>query len=126
MIELAIKNSLERITGMTLYPLLLPAGVYNGGTYLRVSDPEIETGLVRTSLVEGRFQITLYAENDFTKLVTLDKAIWDEWKQVVHGTIDDYPVQYVRRGGVRYIKETLTNGNVLYGVIRDFILNFSE
>ncbi|KON62732.1 hypothetical protein KOEU_37800 [Komagataeibacter europaeus] len=126
MIELAIKKSVERITGMKLYPLLLPADVYNGGTYLRVSDPEIMAGMVRTGLTAGRFQITLYTENDFTKLVKQDKAIWAEWRHVVHGEIEGYPVQYVRRDSISHGKETLNSGNILYSLARDYILTFAE
>lgn len=126
MIELAIKASVERITGLKIFPLQLPAGTYNGGTYLRVSDPEVMAGMVRTGLTAGRFQITLYAENDLTKLVKLDKAIWDEWRDVVHGQIEGYPVQYVRRDGISFEKETLTSGSVLYSLARDYILTFAE
>lgn len=126
MIELAIKSDLERISGMKVYPLLLPKDIYTGITYLRVSDSEIETGLVRTGVIAGRFQITLYSEVDLTKIVKLDKAIWAEWKQVIHGDIQGYPVQYVRRGGISFGKETLPNGNTIYSLSRDFILTFSE
>ncbi|NSL16655.1 hypothetical protein HTE05_23930 [Serratia marcescens] len=126
MIELAIKASVERITGLKIFPLQLPAGTYNAGTYLRVSDPEIMAGMVRTGLTAGRFQITLYAENDLTKLVKLDKAIWDEWRDVVHGQIEGYPVQYVRRDGISFDKETLNSGSVLYSLARDYILTFAE
>lgn len=126
MIELAIKASVERITGMKIFPLQLPTGTYNGGTYLRVSDPEVMAGMVRTGLTAGRFQITLYAENDLTKLVKLDKAIWDEWRDVVHGQIEGYPVQYVRRDSISFDKETLTSGSVLYSLARDYILTFAE
>ena len=126
MIELAIKASVERITGMKIFPLQLPAGTYNGGTYLRVSDPEVMAGMVRTGLTAGRFQITLYAENDLTKLVKLDKAIWDEWRDVIHGQIEGYPVQYVHRGGIRHNVETMTGGNLLYSLARDFIIHYRE
>lgn len=126
MIEAAIKKALERITGMKVYPLLLPADQLEGVTYQRISDPEISTGMVRTGLVEGRFQITLYAVNDYTKLVQLDSAIWNEWKQIQHGMIEDYPVQYVQRSGIQEGKETLTNGSTLYDRKRDFILTFKE
>lgn len=74
MIEQAIKISLERLSGMTVYPLLLPDSEQNGITFQRISDPEVETGMVRTGLIAGRFQISMYKVDDYTGLVKLDKA----------------------------------------------------
>ncbi len=126
MIELAIKTALERITGLSVYPLLLPVNELEGVTYQRISDPAVATGMVRTSLVEARFQITLYLLNDYTRLVQLEKAIWAEWQNIQHGEIDGYSVQYVRRGSIREDKEPQTGGSTLYSRQRDFILTFSE
>lgn len=126
MIESAIRTALMRITGLKVYPLLLPASQQEGVTYQRISDPLVNTGLVRTSLVQARFQISLYLVNDYTRLVELEKAIWNEWKEIIHGEIDGYPVQYVRREGIHEDQETLTGGSILYSRKRDFILTFSE
>ena len=93
MIEQAIKISLERLSGMTVYPLLLPDSEQNGITFQRISDPEVETGMVRTGLIAGRFQISIYKVDDYTGLVKLDKAIWSQWKSIVHGELEGYPVQ---------------------------------
>jgi hypothetical protein len=126
MIEQAIKSSLERITGMDVYPLLLPDTAQSGVTFQRISDPEIETGMVRTGLIAGRFQISMYTVDDYTSLVLLDKAIWAEWKDIVHGTLEGYPVQYVQRGNILQDKTTLTSNRVQYRIARDFILYFFE
>jgi hypothetical protein len=81
MIELAIKNALERITGMNAYPLLLPDSEQEGVTYQRISDPEMYAGTLRTGLISARFQVTIYRIDDYTSLLQLDKKIWSEWKK---------------------------------------------
>lgn len=126
MIEQAIKTSLERLSGMAVYPLLLPDSEQNGITYQRISDPEIETGMVRTGLIAGRFQISMYKVDDYTSLVILDKAIWSKWKNIVHGELEGYPIQYVQRGNILQDKTTLTSNQIQYRVTRDFILYFYE
>ncbi|KTI37817.1 hypothetical protein, partial [Enterobacter hormaechei] len=112
MIEQAIKISLERLSGMTVYPLLLPDSEQNGITFQRISDPEVETGMVRTGLIAGRFQISMYKVDDYTGLVKLDKAIWSQWKSIVHGELEGYPVQYIQRGNILQDKTTLTSNQV--------------
>lgn len=126
MIEQAIKTSLERLSGMVVYPLLLPDSEQNGITFQRISDPEVETGLVRTGLIAGRFQISMYKVDDYTGLVQLDKAIWSLWKNILHGELEGYPIQYVQRGNILQDRITLTNNQVQYRIIRDFILYFYE
>lgn len=126
MIEQAIKTSLERMSGMSVYPLLLPDNEQSGVTYQRISDPDIENGIVRTGLIAGRFQISMYKVDDYTGLVQLDKAIWAEWKKIIHGDLEGYPVQYVQRGNIAQDKTTLTSNQVQYRLIRDFILYFYE
>lgn len=126
MIELAIKTSLERLSGMSVYPLLLPDTEQDGVTFQRISDPEIETGMVQTGLIAGRFQITMYKVDDYTGLVYLDKAIWAEWKKTIHSTLEGYPVQYVQRGNILQDRTTLTSNQVQYRLVRDFILYFFE
>ncbi|EKY3885713.1 hypothetical protein [Enterobacter cloacae] len=126
MIEQAIKISLERLSGMTVYPLLLPDSEQNGITFQRISDPEVETGMVRTGLIAGRFQISMYKVDDYTGLVKLDKAIWSQWKGIVHGELEGYPVQYIQRGNILQDKTTLTSNQVQYRLTRDFVLYFYE
>ena len=126
MIEQAIKISLERLSGMTVYPLLLPDSEQNGITFQRISDPEVETGMVRTGLIAGRFQISMYKVDDYTGLVKLDKAIWSQWKSIVHGELEGYPVQYIQRGNILQDKTTLASNQVQYRLTRDFVLYFYE
>ena len=126
MIEQAIKTSLERISGMSVYPLLMPDSEQSGVTFQRISDPDIENGMVRTGLIAGRFQISMYKVDDYTGLVQLDKAIWSEWKEISHGELEGYPVQYVQRGNITQNKTTLTSNQVQYRISRDFILYFYE
>ncbi|HHI2217672.1 TPA: hypothetical protein ACP4ZY_003913 [Enterobacter cloacae] len=126
MIEQAIKISLERLSGMTVYPLLLPDSEQNGITFQRISDPEVETGMVRTGLIAGRFQISMYKVDDYTGLVKLDKAIWSQWKSIVHGELEGYPVQYIQRGNILQDKTTLTSNQIQYRLTRDFVLYFYE
>lgn len=126
MIELAIKNELERITGMDAYPLLLPDTVQEGVTFQRISDPEMYSGTLRTGVVSARIQVNLYRVDDYTSLLQLDKKIWSEWKSIVHGQLDGVPVQYVERGGIQQDKTTLTNRSIQYRLIRDFIIHYVE
>ncbi|HDH0697000.1 TPA: hypothetical protein PIP11_000696 [Klebsiella aerogenes] len=126
MIELAIKNELERITGMNAYPLLLPDTVLEGVTFQRISDPEMYSGTLRTGIVSARIQVNLYRVDDYTSLLQLDKKIWSEWKSIVHGQLDGVPVQYVERGGIQQDKTTLTNRSIQYRLIRDFIIHYVE
>ncbi|KJP08880.1 hypothetical protein SR67_21855 [Klebsiella aerogenes] len=126
MIELAMKNELERITGMNAYPLLLPDTVQEGVTFQRISDPEMYSGTLRTGIVSARIQVNLYRVDDYTSLLQLDKKIWSEWKSIVHGQLDGVPVQYVERGGIQQDKTTLTNRSIQYRLIRDFIIHYVE
>ncbi|EIV6184076.1 hypothetical protein NRG04_004111 [Klebsiella aerogenes] len=126
MIELAIKNELERITGMNAYPLLLPDTVQEGVTFQRISDPEMYSGTLRTGIISARIQVNLYRVDDYTSLLQLDKKIWSEWKSIVHGQLDGTPVQYVERGGIQQDKTTLTNRSTQYRLIRDFIIHYVE
>ncbi len=126
MIELAIKNELERITGMHAYPLLVPDTVQEGVTFQRISDPEMYSGTLRTGIVSARIQVNLYRVDDYTSLLQLDKKIWSEWKSIVHGQLDGVPVQYVERGGIQQDKTTLTNRSIQYRLIRDFIIHYVE
>jgi hypothetical protein len=126
MIEQAIKTALERITGLLAYPLLLPKSATTGVTFQRISDPELHTGLVRSGVVEGRFQITLYVVDDFSQLVALDKAIWRDWHSIVHGNLEGYPVQYIERAGLQDSAIPLNDGSTLYRRARDYLITFSE
>lgn len=126
MIELAIKPALERITGLKAYPLLLPDSVQEGATFQRISDPQVGDGLVRTGLIDVRMQVNLYVIDDYTHMLELDRALWAEWKTLVHSELEGYPVQYVERGGIQQDKVALTSGRVQYRLIRDFTFTVPE
>lgn len=126
MIELAIKTALTRITKLKSYPLLLPDTVQEGATFQRISDPQVGNGLVRTGLVDVRMQVNLYLIDNYTRLLEMDKALWDEFKTLIHGVLEGYPVQYVDRGGIQQDETRLTGGRIQYRLIRDFTFTVSE
>ncbi|HEE9942457.1 TPA: hypothetical protein R8G42_005479, partial [Citrobacter freundii] len=119
MIELALKAALERLSGLDVYPLLLPDELQEGITYQCISDPELYAGLLRTGLIAGRFQIAIHLLNDYTRLLQLDKKIGSEWTAIVHGQLEGFPVQHVVRGGIQQSKTVLTSGNIQYRLVRD-------
>lgn len=126
MIETAIKPALERITGLDVYPLLLPDSVQEGATFQRISDAEVGNGLARTGLLDVRIQVTMYVVDNYTRLLQIDKALWDEFKTIVHGELEGHPVQYVARGSIQQDKTTLVSNRVQYRLIRDFIFTVPE
>lgn len=126
MIELAIKPAIERITGLKAYPLLLPDTVQEGITFQRISDPEVGSGLARTGLSEVRIQLTLYLLDNYTGLLQLDKALWAEFKTLVHGELEGYPVQHAERGNIQQDNTTLSSNRLQYRLIRDFIFTVQE
>ncbi|WP_208952548.1 hypothetical protein [Rahnella sp. ChDrAdgB13] len=126
MIEDAIRTELSNLSGLSVYPLLLPDPVQEGITFQRISDPEMDAGMVRTGLIAGRFQISIYRINDYTALVGLDRAIWSVWRDIQHGKISDYPVQYVERASIIQDCVTLTSNRVQYRLVRDYIIYFYE
>ncbi|OCA55140.1 hypothetical protein [Photorhabdus namnaonensis] len=126
MIEYDIKASLEEITQLPAYPLLLPDNIQEGVTYQRISDPKFDTGLAITSLVNARFQISIYLIDDYARLLELDKSVKNAWENITHGYIGQYPVQAVTRGIVHQDKTDLTKGRVQYRMTRDFIICYSE
>lgn len=126
MIETALKTSLERITGLNAYPLLLPDTEQEGATFQRISDPQIGEGLARTGLVAVRIQVSLYLLDDYSRLLQLDKALWDEFKTIAHGELEGYPVQYVQRGGIQQSRSTQTSNRIQYRLARDFTFSVQE
>lgn len=126
MIEQAIRTSLASITDLQVYPLKLPDPDQEGVTFLRVSDPEVGSGLARSCLVAVRFQITIYLLNDYTRAVQLEKKIWQAWQGIIHGNLEGYPVQCIERDGIQQSATPLTNNSTQYAIIRDYILTISE
>ena len=126
MIELAIKSALERITGLDVYPLLLPDAEQEGETFQRISDQALAAGLQRTGLPAVRMPVSLSLSDDYTRLLGLDAAIWSEWQTIVQSEMDGHPVQYISRGGIQQSKTTLTGGRTQYRLVRDFTLTVPE
>lgn len=126
MIELAVKTALERIIGLEVYPLLLPATKQEGVTFQRISDPEVGSGLSRTGLSDVRIQVSIYLVSNYTGLLYHDKAVWDEWRSIVHGELEGQHVQYIQRGSIHQDKTTLSSGSIQYRLVRDFIFTVAE
>ncbi|MBD2815242.1 hypothetical protein ID850_10770 [Xenorhabdus sp. Flor] len=126
MIESDIKADLERLTGLSAYPLILPSNVLKGITYQRISDPKFNTGLAATQLIEARFQISIIVLNDYQKALRLEAKIRSAWESVQHGYIGKTPVQTVSRGALYQDAEELTENRKRYRLTRDFIITYTE
>ena len=126
MIEYEIKASLEALTSLPAYPLLLLDPEQEGMTYQKVSNPKVDTGLASTALIQGRFQVTLYVIDDYARLIELDKAICTAWESIQHGHIGRWPVQTVTRGTMQQGATTLTNNSVQYRLMRDYVICYPE
>ncbi|MCP9266856.1 hypothetical protein M5U04_01765 [Xenorhabdus sp. XENO-1] len=126
MIEPELKADLERLTSLPVYPLILPSTVLEGVTYQRISDPRLTVGLVDSSLIEARFQISIMVLNDYTKALRLEAKIRSAWESVQHGLLGSYPVQTVSRGMLQQEAEALTENRKRYRITRDFIIIYTE
>ncbi|HGJ5860314.1 MAG TPA: hypothetical protein ACHBX6_11605 [Arsenophonus nasoniae] len=132
MIEPDIEKDLERIIemtgsrGMVISPLRLPARHLEGVIYQRISDPKIFAGLVKTKLVQARFQIVVQLIDDYEKALLLIDKIRDEWESIEHGYLGKYPVQTVERGNFWQDMEEQTGGRTIWRLTRDFILIYAE
>jgi len=126
MIESALSTDLQLLSGLNVWPLLLPKTELEGLTFQRISDPEVERGMTRTALIAGRFQISMYKVDDYTGLVALDQSIWRVWREIRQGYVGGYPVQYIERGGIIQDSVTLTNNSIQYRLVRDFTFYFFE
>ncbi|MDC9623669.1 hypothetical protein PSI22_19015 [Xenorhabdus sp. XENO-7] len=121
-----MKADLERLTGLPVYPLILPSTVMEGITYQRISDPRFNTGLAATRLTEARFQIGIITLNDYSKAAKIEQKIRFAWESVQHGHIGRYPVQTVTRGTLHQGAEELTKNQKRYRITRDFIITYAE
>ncbi|WP_342355496.1 hypothetical protein [Xenorhabdus budapestensis] len=126
MIEPELKADLERITGLPVYPLILPSTVLEGVTYQRISDPRFTLGLVASPLIEARFQISIMVLNDYTQALRLEAKIRSAWESVQHGLLGGYPVQTISRGILQQEAEELTENRKRYRITRDFIITYTE
>ncbi|TKI02668.1 hypothetical protein [Martelella alba] len=126
MIEYEIKNSLETLTGLPAYPLLLPDPEQEGVTYQRISDPRFDTGLVQTALIQARVQVSLYVIDDYPRLLSLDKTVCNAWEAIRHGYLGTWPVQTVMRDGIQQDQATLSDNRIQYRLIRDYLICYPE
>ncbi|MFS1564121.1 MAG: hypothetical protein ACL7AX_11975 [Candidatus Arsenophonus phytopathogenicus] len=126
MIEEDIEKDLRRITGLDAFPLQLPVINLEGVIYQRISDPKIMTGLAKTRLVQARFQITVQLMDDYLKALSLSDKIRDEWENIEHGYLGDYPVQHVERDNFWQDMTEQTANRKIYRIGRDFILTYAE
>ncbi|WP_340618925.1 hypothetical protein [Xenorhabdus entomophaga] len=125
MIEPDIQADLARLTGLPVYPLILPSGILEGVTYQRISDPKFNTGLASTRLIAARFQISLIL-HDYAQALKLEAKIRSAWESVQHGFIGHYPVQAVSRGPLHQEADEETKNRKRYRITRDFVLTFAE
>lgn len=126
MIETSIKAELETLSGLPVYPLLLPAKQLEGVAFQLISDAELEVGLTRVNLIAARYQLRFSILDDYTRIKQLDRQLWAKWGQIKHGAIGDTPVQYVERGGIQESAIPQTNNRTLYTLTRDFIIYYRE
>lgn len=126
MIELAIEPALTRLTGLDVYPLLLPSTKLEGVTYQRISDLAVTGGLSPTGLYDVRMQITLYLLNNPLRLLELDQLIWAEWRNIVHGNLEGQPVNLIQRSTIQQDKTVLADNTVQCKLVRDYILTVAE
>ncbi|MFS1582884.1 MAG: hypothetical protein ACL7AY_08755 [Candidatus Arsenophonus phytopathogenicus] len=111
---------------MDAFPLQLPVINLEGVIYQRISDPKIMTGLAKTRLVQARFQITVQLMDDYLKALSLSDKIRDEWENIEHGYLGDYPVQHVERDNFWQDMTEQTANRKIYRIGRDFILTYAE
>lgn len=126
MIEDELQTSLEALTRLPVHPLVLPDPEQEGVTYQKISDLKLNTGLVNTSLVQGRFQVVLYLIDDYSRLIALDKAVLTAWEGVQHGHIGRWPVQTVTRSTILQGATTLADKRIQYRMARDYLITYSE
>ena len=128
MIEQAIRTSLSNITKMSVHPLALPSEAREGVTFQRISDPTL--GEVDDSgIVAIRMQIAFILLDDYSRLLTLDRAVWRAWRPITHGTLEGQPVQRIERAGLHQDFQNIAVGKVShrqYRLVRDYLFICSD
>lgn len=118
-----LKSEIESLLGINAYPLIGPQTESEFVTLQLVSNPNIESGTIRTHLIVARYQISfissLYRRNE-----EMDKTLWTHWRNIAHGYIGGYPVQYVERAGMSESFDADDGGK--YRRARDFIFYAPE
>lgn len=118
-----LKAEIEALLGVNAYPLIGPQTESEFVTLQLVSDPPIETGMIRTSLVSARYQIS-FISSRYRRTEEMDRLLWSAWRGITHGNIGGYPVQYVERVGISESYDVDDGGK--YRRTRDFIFYYAE
>ncbi|WP_324030067.1 hypothetical protein GC087_06780 [Pantoea sp. JZ2] len=117
------KSDIEHLIGVKVYPLIGPQSESEFVTMQLISDPSVETGLVRTGPIAARFQIS-FISSSYRRTEEMEVALWSAWRNVVHGHIGGYPVQYVEKRGISESFDPDDGGK--YRRARDFIFYCPE
>lgn len=118
-----IKIEIEALLGINVYPLVGPQTESEFVTLQLVSNPNLESGTIRTSLVAARYQIS-FVSSLYRRTEEMDKALWSAWKNIAQGNIGGWPVQYVEKGGMSESFDSDDGGK--YRRARDFIFYSPE
>jgi len=118
-----LKAEIEALLHINVYPLVGPQTESSFVTLQLVSDPLIESGMVRTKLVAGRWQIS-FISSLYSRIEEMDKALWQAWEGLAHGHIGRTPVQYVQRVGISESFDPDDGGK--YRRTRDYIFYYPE
>lgn len=118
-----LKSEIEALLGVNVYPLIGPQTESEFVTLQLISDPRVETGIIRTKLAAVRYQVS-FVSSLYSRSEEMDKVLWEVWENIAHGHIGDYPVQYVSREGVSESFDSDDGGK--YRRARDFIFYCPE
>ncbi|HGJ5884786.1 hypothetical protein [Arsenophonus sp.] len=121
-----MRKSIEALTSVKVAPQG-HAFIPDESDYIRimlVSETTFDTGLVRQSLVAGKYQID-FISRDFERTLEMEKAVWRAWQEVSHGYVGNYPVQYVDKGRV-YQDFAEDEDGGFYRQMREFTLYYSD
>lgn len=118
-----LKSEIENLLGINVYPLIGPQTEADFVTLQLVSDPNIESGTIRTRLVAARFQLS-FISSAYRNNEERDNRLWTLWRDITHGSVGGYPVQYVERGGLSESFDADDGGK--YRRARDYIFYCPE
>lgn len=118
-----LKNAIELLLNVSVYPLIGPQTEIEFVTLQRISDPHIESGIIRTQLVAARYQIS-FVSSLYRRTEEMDQCLWESWKTVVQSNISGCPVQYIKRDGLSESYSSDDGGR--YRRTRDYIFYCPE
>lgn len=118
-----LKSEIESLLGINAYPLIGPQTESEFVTIQLVSNPNIESGTIRTSLVAARYQIS-FVSSFYRRTEEMDRILWSVWRHISQGQIGGWPVQYVEKGSMSESFDSDDGGK--YRRARDFIFYCPE